>query len=74
MTEPGKYPRRHRVGDLRQFAGWEKNARKIELKDDDILYLQADLTVTRTPTAGDQIIFDKVTDVWERFCAELESE
>ena len=50
--------------------GEEVEIERTELKDDDILYLQENYVVTDGIMKDEQIIFDKVTDVWERFCRE----
>ncbi len=55
--------------------GEEVEIERTELKDDDILYLQENFFVTDGIMKDEQIIFDKVTDVWEGFCRkELEFE
>ncbi len=51
----------------------EKDGREIEvprteLKDDDILYLQENYVVTDGIFKDENIIFDKVTDLWKEQC------
>ncbi len=49
--------------------------KRTELKDDDILYVQENYVVTDGIFIDENIIFDKVTDVWKAFCHdELEFE
>ncbi len=56
-------------------GGEAAEVQRTELKDDDILYLQEDYVVTDGIFIDENIIFDKVTDVWKAFCQdELEFE
>ena len=41
---------------------------RTELKDDDILYLQENYVVTDGIFKDENIIFDKVTDLWKEQC------
>ena len=41
---------------------------RTELKGDDILYIHDNYTVTDGIYRDENIIFDKVTDVWKQFC------
>lgn len=48
--------------------GGEVEIRRTELKDDDILYLQENYIVTDGIFKDENIIFDKVTDLWKEAC------
>jgi len=78
--------RAYYLRDLRRFAGWsesrldrqepaaaEAHASEPRLADDEIVYLHQDLTVTRSMWHGEDVLRDRRTPEWERFCArELE--
>ena len=48
--------------------GKEVEVPRTELKDDDILYLQENYVVTDGIFKDENIIFDKVTDLWKEAC------
>ena len=48
--------------------GREVEVPRTELKDDDILYLQENYIVTDGIFKDENIIFDKVTDLWKETC------
>ncbi len=48
--------------------GREVEVPRTELKDDDILYLQESYVVTDGIFKDENIIFDKVTDLWKQVC------
>ena len=48
--------------------GREVEVPRTELKDDDILYLQESYVVTDGIFKDENIIFDKVTDLWKEAC------
>ncbi len=48
--------------------GREVEVPRTELKDDDILYLQENYFVTDGIFKDENIIFDKVTDLWKELC------
>lgn len=48
--------------------GKEEEIERTELKDDDILYLQENYTVTDGIFIDENIIFDDVTDEWKEYC------
>lgn len=88
MAEMGKYCKAYMVQDLRKFSDWAENLENLRqpesegneveprttLKDDDILYLQENYTVTDGIFKDEHIIFDQVTDQWKDFCtSDLES-
>ncbi len=83
MAEMGKYCKAYLAKDFGQFSGWSPNlanlrqeqddegqesAKRTELKDDDILYLQENYVVTDGIFKDENIIFDDITDEWKKFC------
>ncbi len=54
--------------DTQEEQGKEIEVPRTELKDDDILYLQENYVVTDGIFKDENIIFDKVTDLWQEFC------
>lgn len=54
--------------DTKYEDGKEVEIERDDLKDDDILYLQENYVVTDGIFKDENIIFDKVTDVWKEFC------
>ena len=85
MAEMGKYCKAYLAQDFRKFSGWKENldnlaqpeadddkevAKRTELKDDDILYLQETYIVTDGIFLDENILFDDVTDEWKTFCTE----
>jgi ankyrin repeat protein len=77
-----KYCAAYHIGELRRYSGWTENklaAGNAEaaddqsgeaqgLTDDDVVFLHQDYTVTRSMWAGEDIIFDNVTEQWKDFC------
>lgn len=61
-----KYCRAYHVGDLRRYSGWPGESQ--ELKDDDVVFLHHDYTVTKSMWAGEDVLFDNVTETWKEFC------
>ncbi|MEM7582797.1 MAG: hypothetical protein AAF560_05410 [Acidobacteriota bacterium] len=55
--------------DTKEEDGKDVEVARTELKDDDILYLQENFTVTDGIFKDEYIIFDKVTDLWKEKCA-----
>ncbi|MFY1632228.1 hypothetical protein ACN27F_02900 [Solwaraspora sp. WMMB335] len=55
------YPER----ELARFDDWPPNP---DHPADGVLFLHDDLTVTRSVWPGEQVVFDRVTPSWERFC------
>jgi hypothetical protein len=86
MAEMGKYCKAYYAKDFRALPGWQENldnlrpetdddgretgAPRTELKDDDILYLQENYTVTDGIFIDEHILFDDVTDEWKQACHE----
>ena len=61
-----KYCTAYHLGDLRRYPAWSSNAEGIN--DDDVVFLHQDYTVTKSMWAGEDVIFDKVSDQWKDFC------
>jgi hypothetical protein len=53
------------VSDLRAFPSFTETQ---QLADDDVVFLHQDYTVTRSIWAGEDVLFDNVTDEWKNFC------
>jgi hypothetical protein len=78
MAEMGRYCKAYHARSFRQYGGWVENQEGLrqtqegarrELGDEDVLYLQEDLTVTDGIFKGDHVVFDRVTPEWREFCA-----
>lgn len=54
------------LGDLRRYPDWTSDAH--DLKDDDVVFLHQDYTVTRLMWAGEDVLFNDVTEQWKKFC------
>lgn len=65
-TPDRKYCTAYHLGDLRKYPSWTSEVQ--ELNDDDVVFLHQDYTVTKSIWAGENVIFDKVTDEWKEFC------
>jgi hypothetical protein len=65
-STPRKYCTAYYVGDLHRYPGWTSDT--PDLKDDDIVFLHQDYTVTRSMWAGEEVIFNDVTEQWREFC------
>jgi hypothetical protein len=75
-----KYCTAYHLGDLRRYPAWTENKLKAEnagkdgdqsaeaLSDDDVVFLHQDYTVTKSIWAGEDVIFDNVTEQWKDFC------
>lgn len=61
-----KYCTAYHLGDLRRYAGWTSEVQ--DLKDDDVVFLHQDYTVTKSMWAGEDVIFNNVSDQWKEFC------
>lgn len=61
-----KYCTAYHLSDLRRYPSWTS-----ELQDlgDDVVFLHQDFTVTKSIWAGEDVVFDKVTDDWKNFCS-----
>lgn len=67
-TEPSdrKYCTAYHLSDLRRYPSWSSELQ--DLSDDDVVFLHQDFTVTKSIWAGEDVVFDKVTDEWKNFC------
>ena len=74
-----KYCTAYHLGDLRRYSAWSENkpvnedksaenGSVQELADNDVVFLHQDYTVTKSMWAGEDVIFDNVTDQWKEFC------
>ena len=74
-----KYCTAYHLGDLRRYSAWSENKPASEDKsaengsvqepaDNDVVFLHQDYTVTKSMWAGEDVIFDNVTDQWKEFC------
>ena len=74
-----KYCTAYHLGDLRRYSAWSENKFASEDKsaenggtqapgDDEVVFLHQDYTVTKSMWAGEDVIFDNVTDQWKEFC------
>lgn len=62
-----KYCTAFHVSDLRRYPAWASEVQ--ELKDEDVVFLHQDFTVTRSIWAGEDVVFNTVTDQWKQFCS-----
>ena len=62
-----KYCTAYHLSDLRRYPSWTSELQ--ELGDDDVVFLHQDFTVTKSIWAGEDVVFDKVTDEWKNFCS-----
>jgi hypothetical protein len=74
-----KYCTAYHLGDLRRYSAWSEIKPANENKsaenggtqapgDDEVVFLHQDYTVTKSMWAGEDVIFDNVTDQWKEFC------
>lgn len=56
--------------ETREVDGEEVEEPRGELKDDDVLYIQEDYTVTDGIFKDEHVVFDDVTDEWKRWVSE----
>jgi uncharacterized protein len=61
-----KYCTAYHLGDLRRYPSWSSEAQ--DLSDDGVVFLHQDYTVTKSIWAGEDVVFDNVTDQWKEFC------
>ena len=55
------------LGDLRRCPDWARDTAQ-DLKDDDVVFLHQDYTVTKSMWAGEDVLFNNVTEQWKTFC------
>lgn len=77
-----KYTRAYHLRELRNFNGWHEERINWKdnadadpaadgLSDDDVVYLHEDLTVTQSMWHNEQVIFNRVTPEWKKFCTNV---
>ncbi len=66
--------RAYPLRELRRFTEWtEPNGQGADadvLSDDTVVFLQRDGSVTRTVWPHEAVLFDGVSEAWQRFCAQ----
>jgi hypothetical protein len=62
-----KYCTAYHLGDLRRYS--EFASASEDLKDEDVVFLHQDFTVTKSMWAGEDVVFSNVTDQWKQFCS-----
>jgi len=65
-TPERKYCTAYHLGDLRRYSAWSSEVQ--DLKDEDVVFLHQDYTVTKSMWVGEDVIFNNVTDQWKAFC------
>ena len=70
-----RYCKAYKLEDLRKFPKWSESSEEIEkdLKDDEIVYIEETLFVTKNCLELDKkedYIFNDITPEWEKFCKE----
>lgn len=60
-----KYCTAYHIGEFRRYPSWTETQ---QLADDDVVFLHQDYTVTKSIWAGEDVIFDNVTEQWKDFC------
>ena len=79
-----KYCSALHLGDLRRYPAWsekklepkktdgkkssEPAVENEALTDEDVVFLHQDYTVTKSMWAGEDVLFDDVTEQWKEFC------
>jgi uncharacterized protein len=76
-SEPARqYCKAYQLADLRRFPGWreDQTGRKAKkegeegLRDDSIVYLHQDYSVTESIWSNENVIFNDDSDEWKAFC------
>lgn len=62
-----KYCTAYHLGDLRRYSEWTSESQ--EMKDEDVVFVHQDYTVTKSMWAGEDVVFNNVTDQWRQFCS-----
>ena len=86
MAKMGSYCKAYPIEKLREFTKWEQNAKLnlaggggAEGDDSEeeshpfkgrYLFLQDNFTVTEGVFIDEQIVFDKITEDWKKFCTD----
>ena len=84
MAEMGRYCKAYLASDFKKYDDWSPNLealrqpeaekpgdepeKRTELGDDDILYLQEDLTVTDGIFKDENVLFQDDSSAWQSFC------
>lgn len=84
--EMGRYCKAYEAHQLKQFPGWDPDLSQLrpaesdkpgdepeprtQIADDDILYIQEDLTVTDDIYRDEYVLFRDPSEEWKRFCEE----
>lgn len=78
MARMGNYCRAYYARDFAAFPGWrpdlaqlraaEGGAARGALRDDDLLYLQEDLSVTDGIFLDEHVVFADAGEAWRTFC------
>lgn len=84
--EMGRYCKAYEAHQLKQYPGWnpdlsqlrqpeadkpgEEPEARTSIADDDILYIQEDLTVTDDIYRDEYVLFRDSSEEWKRFCEE----
>jgi hypothetical protein len=66
-----KYCTAYHLADLRRYSQWSENKPNPESPDlpgTDVVFLHQDYKVTKSMWAGEDVIFDNVTEQWKAFC------
>lgn len=66
QTSDRKYCTAYHLGDLRRYSNWTSEVQ--DLNDDDVVFLHQDYTVTKSIWAGEDVVFNNITDEWKEFC------
>lgn len=86
MAEMGRYCKAYLASDFKKYEGWDPNLdelrqpepekpgdepeKRTALDDEDILYLQEELTVTDGIFKDENVLFRDDSDAWKTFCEE----
>lgn len=65
MSKMGRYCKAYPIDRLQAFDGWPPNTQPAE---NDYLFVQEDLTVTKGIFLEEDVVFDQVTPEWGDFC------
>jgi ankyrin repeat protein len=69
-----KYCSAFHVKDLRRYPAWTENeitgadSNAKQLNADDVVFVHGDYSVTRSIWTNEDVVFDKVTEEWKKFC------
>ena len=69
-----KYCSAFHLKDLRRYPGWTENeitgadSNGKQLNGDNVVFVHGDYSVTRSIWTNEDVVFDKVTEEWKKFC------